>query len=244
MRGVHIRADFIYRNWPRKRRVTVDAILYLTFCFPAMLFFLWMSSEYTFKAWASWERSMDTAMMAPFAPARTAMPIAALLLLLQGIAELFRSLYEMPAVRRGKFLRFLPFYVIGLVLIFFGVAYPDLLTLGAWWSALIGFSGAGSISNETIGVIMIAVMLFAIFVGFPISFTLIFLGFAFGTWGVSSKMTFYLQTLQFNATMLDEQLVAVPLFVFMGILMEKAGLMERLFTSIQLMFSRTRGHFL
>ena len=41
--------------------------------------------------------------------------------------------------------------------------------------------------------------------------------------------------------MLDDQLVAVPLFVFMGIMMEKAGLMERLFTSIQLMMSRTRG---
>ena len=41
--------------------------------------------------------------------------------------------------------------------------------------------------------------------------------------------------------MLDDQLVAVPLFVFMGIMMEKAGLMERLFSSIQLMMSRTRG---
>jgi len=41
--------------------------------------------------------------------------------------------------------------------------------------------------------------------------------------------------------MLDDQLVAVPLFVFMGIMMEKAGLMERLFSAIQLMMSGTRG---
>ncbi len=241
MRGVHIRADFIYRNWPRRRQVTVDAALYMAFYFPAMLFFLWISAEYTIKAWASWERSMDTAMMAPLAPARTAMPIAALLLFLQGISEFLRCLYEMSEERRRKFLKFLPFYAIGMVLIFIGVAYPKLLPLGEWWVGLIGFTGAGAVPNEAIGVIMIAVMLFAIFVGFPISFTLIFLGFVFGAWGFSSKMTFYLQTLQFNATMLDEQLVAVPLFVFMGILMEKAGLMERLFTSIQLMFSRTRG---
>ena len=38
-----------------------------------------------------------------------------------------------------------------------------------------------------------------------------------------------------------DTLIAIPLFVFMGIMMEKAGLMERLFTSIQLMMSRTRG---
>ena len=241
MQGVHIRADFIYRNWPRQRQVTVDAVLYMLFYFPAMIFFLWISTEYTLKAWATWERSMDTAMMAPLAPARTAMPIAAALLVLQGIVELLRALYEMSATRRAKFLKFMPFYAVGLALIFIGIAYPKVLPIGAWWGSIIGVTGVGGIPNEAIGVIMIGVMLFAIFVGFPISFTLIFLGFAFGAWGFSSKMTFYLQTLQFNSTMLDEQLVAVPLFVFMGILMEKAGLMERLFTSIQLMFSRTRG---
>ncbi len=39
------------------------------------------------------------------------------------------------------------------------------------------------IANEYIGLIMIGVMLFAIFLGFPISFTLIFLGVIFGAWG-------------------------------------------------------------
>jgi len=67
------------------------------------------------------------------------------------------------------------------------------------------------------------------------------LSFVFAAWGISAKLGFFLQTLKFNETMLDDQLVAVPLFVFMGIMMEKAGLMERLFTSIQLMMSRTRG---
>ena len=92
-----------------------------------------------------------------------------------------------------------------------------------------------------IGAIMIAVMLLAIFIGFPISFTLIFLAFVFGAWGFGGKLVFYLQTLQFNSVMLEQTLAAVPLFVFMGILMEQAGLMERLFNSVQLMLSRTRG---
>jgi len=82
--------------------------------------------------------------------------------------------------------------------------------------------------------------LFAIFVGFPISFTLIFLGFVFGYLGFG-PLVFYLMTLQFSMVMTEQALAAVPLFVFMGIMMEQAGLMERLFSSVQLMLARVRG---
>ncbi|KAA3632994.1 MAG: C4-dicarboxylate ABC transporter [Proteobacteria bacterium] len=94
--------------------------------------------------------------------------------------------------------------------------------------------------SEYIGLIMIGVMLFAIFIGFPISFTLIFLGMVFGLWGFGD-LVFYLMTFQFSGVMLEQTLAAVPLFIFMGILMEQAGLMERLFDAVQLMLSRVRG---
>ena len=96
------------------------------------------------------------------------------------------------------------------------------------------------ISPSTLGFILVAVMLFAIFVGFPISFTLIFLGFVFGYLGFG-PLVFYLMTLQFSMVMTEQALSAVPLFVFMGIMMEQAGLMERLFSSVQLMLARVRG---
>jgi tripartite ATP-independent transporter DctM subunit len=69
---------------------------------------------------------------------------------------------------------------------------------------------------------------------------LIFLGFVFGYLGFG-KLVFYLMTLQFSMVMTEQALAAVPLFVFMGIMMESAGLMERLFSSVQLMLSRVRG---
>ena len=96
------------------------------------------------------------------------------------------------------------------------------------------------INPATLGFILVAVMLFAIFVGFPISFTLIFLGFVFGYLGFG-PLVFYLMTLQFSMVMTEQALAAVPLFVFMGIMMEQAGLMERLFSSVQLMLARVRG---
>ena len=96
------------------------------------------------------------------------------------------------------------------------------------------------IDPAILGFILVGVMLFAIFVGFPISFTLIFLGFVFGYLGFG-KLVFYLMTLQFSMVMTEQTLAAVPLFVFMGIMMEQAGLMERLFSSFQLMLARVRG---
>ena len=95
-------------------------------------------------------------------------------------------------------------------------------------------------SQEWIGVWMIVAMLVGICVGFPIAFTLIFLGLIFGYWGFG-QLVFYQLTLQFNATMMEQTLAAVPLFVFMGIMMEQANLMERLFDAVQKMLSRVTG---
>ncbi len=62
----------------------------------------------------------------------------------------------------------------------------------------------------------------------------------FGYWGFG-ELVFYLLTLQFNASMMEQTLAAVPLFVFMGIMMEQANLMERLFDAVQKMLARVRG---
>jgi len=96
------------------------------------------------------------------------------------------------------------------------------------------------IDPAILGFILIGVMLFSIFIGFPISFTLLFLGFVFGYLGFG-KLVFYLMTLQFSMVMTEQTLAAVPLFVFMGIMMEQAGLMERLFSAFQLMLAKVRG---
>ncbi len=241
MRGVHIRADFLYRNWSRRTQATVDAALYLMLYFPAMIFFFWVSLEFTVNSWVRWERTMDSTLMAPLAPARTAMPLGAFFLILQGVAELLRCLHAMGGNRARRFLQIIPVYGVVLTLIVLSVVFPEALLLGEWWTAFVKGTGLADIPTEIIGIIMISVMLFAIFVGFPISFTLIFLGFVFGAWGFGGKLVFYLQTFQFNAVMLEQTLAAVPLFVFMGIVMEQAGLMERLFSSVQLMLSKTRG---
>jgi tripartite ATP-independent transporter DctM subunit len=95
-------------------------------------------------------------------------------------------------------------------------------------------------SPEAIGVLMVMAMVAGIFIGFPISFTLVFLGIVFGYWGFG-QLVFYLLTLQFYSTMMEQTLAAVPLFVFMGIMIEQSNLMEELFDAVQKILARVRG---
>jgi len=95
-------------------------------------------------------------------------------------------------------------------------------------------------SPEYLGLLFLAALLIGIFVGFPIAFTLIILSVIFGYIGFGPRV-FDLMVLQTLGMMKEETLAAVPLFIFMGHLLEKAGLMERLFTSFQLMLGGLKG---
>ncbi len=95
-------------------------------------------------------------------------------------------------------------------------------------------------SPEHLGLVLLGALLTGIFIGFPIAFTLIILGFVFGYIGFG-KNVFYLMYFQTLGLMKEETLAAVPLFVFMGHMLEQAGLMERLFKAFQFIFARIRG---
>ena len=95
-------------------------------------------------------------------------------------------------------------------------------------------------SNEVLGLVLLGLLFVVILLGFPISFTLIFLGMVFGYIGIGDRV-FYLMTYQVFSTMMDTVLAAVAMFTFMGYILESAGLMNRLFHSVQLLFGRVHG---
>jgi TRAP-type mannitol/chloroaromatic compound transport system permease large subunit len=94
---------------------------------------------------------------------------------------------------------------------------------------------------EALGLIMLVGMVAVIFIGFPISFTLLFLALVFGGIGLGWEQTFNLAYLQIWGTMKDEIFPAVPLFIFMGYMTEQAGLMERLFGALRSLLASVRG---
>lgn len=99
MRGVHIRADFLYRLASDRWQAIMDTALYILFYFPSLFFFLFISYEYAFKAWSRGELSMDTAWMAPVGPIKSAIPIGCLLLIIQGVSELLKCHYAIQKNR-------------------------------------------------------------------------------------------------------------------------------------------------
>jgi len=91
-----------------------------------------------------------------------------------------------------------------------------------------------------IGLVMLVVMIGAIFIGVPISFTLLFLALTFGYLSLGD-VVFSLAYFQTIGMMKEELLAAVPLFIFMGFITEQAGLMERLFSAFRMVLAPIRG---
>ena len=95
-------------------------------------------------------------------------------------------------------------------------------------------------STEWLGLVLLAVLFAAIFIGFPIAFTLIAVA-AIGGWLALGPLALHLFTLQLFSVMRDPTLASVPFFLFMGYLLEQSGLMERLFRGVQLALASVRG---
>jgi tripartite ATP-independent transporter DctM subunit len=99
--------------------------------------------------------------------------------------------------------------------------------------------------DQLLGALMFAGMIAFLFLGFPVAFSLTFTGLFFGlagSWiGVLPTSFFDLLPLRIWGTMTNFTLLAVPLFVFMGVALEKSGLAEELLETMGLLFGRLRG---
>jgi TRAP-type mannitol/chloroaromatic compound transport system permease small subunit len=98
-KGVHIRADFLYRNFKVKTQGLIDFWLYLLFYFPGLLAFFYMTSIFVIESIQRGEKGMDTAWMPYMWPIKACLWFGILFLLVQGISELFKSYY---AAKKGK----------------------------------------------------------------------------------------------------------------------------------------------
>jgi TRAP-type mannitol/chloroaromatic compound transport system permease small subunit len=87
----HIRTDILYRLLPQRWQGIVDAALYLVFFFPAVAFLLVVGIDFAAESWSIRERTTLSAWRPPVYPLKTVIPVAAFLLLVQGVAELLKS---------------------------------------------------------------------------------------------------------------------------------------------------------
>ena len=89
------------------------------------------------------------------------------------------------------------------------------------------------IGNPELGVLMLALFVVLIMLGFPIAFTLMALGIFFGYFAMGD-LIFSLAVQRTYSVMTNDVLISIPLFVFMGYVIERANILDRLFRSLQL----------
>ena len=109
----------------------------------------------------------------------------------------------------------------------------------------------GALTTGHIGLIMLALIVVMIMLGFPTAFTLMGMGVIFTFFayfmqapdfaGRAIGQTLNLMVQRTYATMTNDALISIPLFVFMGYLVERANLIEKLFQSLHLALARLPG---
>jgi TRAP-type mannitol/chloroaromatic compound transport system permease small subunit len=91
--GAHIRTDFFWERWSARTRGVIDAVAYVVFFFPGIALFFWVGWDEAWYAYEIGEMSEQTPWRPLLWPLKACVPLAAALLLLQGLSELAKSLH-------------------------------------------------------------------------------------------------------------------------------------------------------
>jgi TRAP-type mannitol/chloroaromatic compound transport system permease small subunit len=93
MKQGHIRTDSLYANWSPRRQGLTDAACYLVFFFPSIAILSWLGWEYFWKSFQQGERFVTSPWMPAAWPLKFMIPLAGVLLIIQGISETLKSIY-------------------------------------------------------------------------------------------------------------------------------------------------------
>jgi TRAP-type mannitol/chloroaromatic compound transport system permease small subunit len=97
-KGAHIRTDFFFEKWSIRTKGIIDATAYVLFFFPGIFVFLVVSWDEGWYSFSINEMSEQTPWRPVLWPYKMVVPLACLLLLIQGVSETIKSIY---AARTG-----------------------------------------------------------------------------------------------------------------------------------------------
>ncbi|MDD9708976.1 TRAP transporter small permease subunit [Seohaeicola sp. SP36] len=98
-RGGHVRGDFLYRLWSARTQAKVDLTLYVLFFFPGILALVFAGWKYASRSWGYAEVSVNSPAGIPIYQFKTVIVAAGILLIIQGIAQVFRCII---CIREGQ----------------------------------------------------------------------------------------------------------------------------------------------
>ncbi|MEM9224369.1 MAG: TRAP transporter small permease subunit [Pseudomonadota bacterium] len=99
MRGIHIRADFLYRALSERNQGRIDLVLYVVLFLPSMIFLFYAGYEFALKSIMQGERAGDSTWAPIVWPVKSALAVGVFFLVIQGISEILKSWY---AATRGR----------------------------------------------------------------------------------------------------------------------------------------------
>lgn len=99
LKGAHVRTDMLWEKFSERKKGTIDFVSYLFLFFPVMITLLVISVDDAWYSFAIHEESEQTAWRPIMWPFRASVPLAALLLMVQGVSETLKSWYQ---IRTGR----------------------------------------------------------------------------------------------------------------------------------------------
>ena len=88
----HVRGDVIYRLFKPKNQAKIDLILFITFFFPGVIALAFYGYDYAAQAWKIGETSWNSPAQIQIYMAKSLIPLAGIILIIQGVSEVFRCI--------------------------------------------------------------------------------------------------------------------------------------------------------
>ena len=240
----HVRVDLLHMQLNRRTQRIIEVIGILALLTPFLYLMIDQGYDYFYESLRVNERSDSPTGL----PARWAfkaiIPISFVLLALAALSRLIHDVHALIASRGetdGKGIR------------------PIILALFGFTVVAVALTFLVETTEEKLVICMFLSFIALLFTGFPVAWTLagvgvLYCGFAWlfdndlMLWtGLESTLTGldYLSlgavVNRVYATMSNAVLVALPMFIFMGLMLDESGVAERLMTSMQKLFGKTRG---
>jgi TRAP-type mannitol/chloroaromatic compound transport system permease small subunit len=98
-KGAHVRTDIFWEKYSERRKGVIDLVSYLVLFFPTMIFLMWVGLDNTLHSYNTGERSQESIWRAIMWPFRAAIPLAAILFMIQGVSESLKCVFQ---IRYGR----------------------------------------------------------------------------------------------------------------------------------------------
>ncbi|WP_299348358.1 TRAP transporter large permease subunit [uncultured Maritalea sp.] len=241
----HVRVDLLYMQLNKRAQRIIEVVGILALLAPFIYLMIDQGFDYFYESFRVNERSSSPIGLPARWAFKAVIPISFVLLAFAAVSRLIHDGHALWVNRandqKGS----------GLRLIFISLALFGLVAYGLTFLV--------ETTEEKLVITMFISFIALLFTGFPVAWTLagvgvIFCGIAYQFDSGSMNWTGLEETLtgldylalgavvnRIYATMSNAVLVALPMFIFMGLMLDESGVAERLMTSMQRLFGKTRG---